>query len=107
MNNKGESSYEDFQKDEAEKITVGARCEVKIGARRGEVKYVGKVKGLGAGYWLGVLLDEPSGDSDGKVAGKQYFECPGNKWAVFVRPCEANIGDYPPEDDFDLDNDEI
>jgi dynactin complex subunit len=34
------------------------------------VKYVGKVKGLGAGYWLGIVLDEPVGDSDGKVAGK-------------------------------------
>ena len=70
MNEKGDSSYEDFQKAEAEQVKVGDRCEVKIGSRRGEVKYVGKVKGLGAGYWLGVLLDEPTGDSDGKIAGK-------------------------------------
>ena len=70
MNEKGDSSYEDFQKEEAEKVKVGDRCEVKLGARRGEVKYVGKVKGLGAGYWLGVLLDEPTGDSDGKIASK-------------------------------------
>jgi tubulin-folding cofactor B len=70
MKPNGDSAYDDFQKTEAEAITVGSRCEVKLGCRRGEVKYVGRVKGLGAGYWLGILLDEPTGDSDGKIAGK-------------------------------------
>ena len=54
MNNKGESAYEDFQKEEAEEIKVEMRCEVNTGKRRGEVKFVGKVPGLGAGYWIGV-----------------------------------------------------
>ena len=107
MKANGDSAYDDFQKDEAAAITVGARCQVKLGNRRGEVKFVGKVKGLGAGHWLGILLDDPEGDSDGKIAGKQIFECPANKFGIFVRPMEADVGDYPPIDDFDEDLDEI
>ena len=42
MNAQGESSYADFMKDEAEKVTVGSRCQLTVGNRRGEVKYVGK-----------------------------------------------------------------
>ena len=42
MNAHGESSYTDFMKEEAEKIEVGQRCELNVGNRRGEVKYVGK-----------------------------------------------------------------
>ena len=36
------------------------------GFRRGEVVYVGKVPELGIGYWIGIKLDEPSGDTNGK-----------------------------------------
>ena len=107
MKPNGDSAYDDFQKDEAEKVKVEDRCQVLIGSRRGTVKYVGKVKGLGAGHWLGILSDEPLGDSDGKVAGKQIFECPAKGWALFVRPNEVDVGDFPPEDDFDSDLDEI
>ena len=60
----------DHLKAEAEQIMVGSRCETNVGARRGEVAYVGKVVGLGKGYWIGIKLDEPSGDSDGKVKDK-------------------------------------
>ena len=58
-----------------------------VGERRGEVKYLGKVAGKGAGYWVGVLLDEPTGDSNGTFKGKQYFEA-GDKFATFTRPNE-------------------
>jgi len=68
---------------------------------------VGRVKGLGAGYWLGIVLDDPVGNSDGKVAGKQIFECPGPKFGIFVRPAEAHVGEFPPIDDFDDELDEI
>ena len=54
MNAHGESSYTDYMKDEAEKIKVSDRCELNVGNRRGEVKFVGKCQGLGAGYWIGV-----------------------------------------------------
>ena len=70
MNAKGESSYADFMKEESEKISTGSRCQLTVGKRRGEVKYVGKCQGLGAGYWVGVQLDEPTGDTNGTVKGK-------------------------------------
>eukprot|EP00997_Jenningsia_sp_PLL12_P006784 NODE_3354_length_783_cov_62.851499_g2803_i0.p3 GENE.NODE_3354_length_783_cov_62.851499_g2803_i0~~NODE_3354_length_783_cov_62.851499_g2803_i0.p3 ORF type:complete len:63 (+),score=5.97 NODE_3354_length_783_cov_62.851499_g2803_i0:406-594(+) len=44
----------DHQKEEAEAMKVGDRCEVNIGARRGVVKFVGKVKELGPGFWAGI-----------------------------------------------------
>ena len=87
MNAGGESTYTDFMKEEAEAITVGERCQLNVGNRRGEVKYVGKCQGLGAGYWVGVQLDEPTGDSNGTVKGKQLFDCQ-DKFGAFVRPNE-------------------
>ncbi len=99
---------EDFQKEEAEQVTVGQRCELYIGQRRGEVKFVGKVPELAPGYWVGVLLDEPTGDSDGSVKGKKYFEVPGGtKFGVFIRPKDSQYGEFPPQDDFNPDEDEI
>lgn len=53
-------------------ISVGSRCKIENGAR-GTVSYVGKVVDLGPGYYIGVLLDEPFGNSDGKVKGVKYF----------------------------------
>ena len=69
QNNQGESIYEDFMKDEAEAMEVGQRCQLNVGDRRGETKFIGKVAGKGAGYWIGVLLDEPNGDSNGTEGG--------------------------------------
>ena len=87
---------------------MGQRCELVIGQRRGEIKYVGLVPELAPGYWVGVVLDEPTGDSDGKAKGKTYFEVPaGSKFGTFVRPKDAQVGDFPPVDDFDEDEDEI
>lgn len=93
-------------KDEAEAIVVGSRCQLNTGDRRGEVKYTGKVPGMGAGYWIGVLLDEPVGDSNGTHKGKQYFEA-GDKCAAFVRPTDLQVGDFPERDIFDEEEDEI
>ena len=79
-----------------------------IGSRRGEVKYVGLVPELAPGYWIGVQLDEPTGDSDGKVKGKTYFTAVGgSKFGLFIRPRDANFGDFPPVDEFDENEDEI
>lgn len=96
----------DEQKEEASKIEVGNRCETVVGGKRGEVKYVGKVAGLERGYWVGVQLDEPTGDTNGKVKGKVIFECPDN-FGLFVRPKDLNVGDYPELDEFDMDDDMI
>ena len=108
MKKSGQAIPADFQKAEADQIQAGSRCELIIGQRRGEVKYVGKVPELAPGYWVGVLLDEPLGDSDGSVKGKKYFEVPGgSKYGVFVRPKDMNVGDFPVVNDFDADLDEI
>ena len=97
----------DFEKDEALQIQKGMRCETKVGGKRGEVKYIGKVNGLERGYWIGVKLDEPTGDTNGSVKGfKALFECP-PKFGIFVRPTDLNVGDYPEIDDFDEENDMI
>lgn len=99
---------DDFQQAEAALVQPGVRCELVIGQRRGEVKFVGKVPELAPGFWVGVQLDEPTGDCDGAVKGKQYFEVLGGaKFGLFVRPKDANYGDFPPLDDFNPDEDEI
>lgn len=108
MKKAGNQIPADFQKAEAEAISVGQRCQILLGSRRGEVKFVGLVPELAPGYWVGIQLDEPTGDSDGKVKGKQYFEVSGgSKFGIFIRPKDANYGDFPPMDDFDEDEDEI
>lgn len=108
MKKSGNKIPEDFQKEEADKIAVGQRCEIIIGQRRGEVRFVGLVPELAPGYWVGIQLDEPTGDSDGKVKGKKYFDVQGgSKFGMFIRPKDANFGDFPPRDDFDEDEDMI
>lgn len=40
---------------------------------------------VGAGIWLGIELDKPSGKNDGSVRGVKYFSCP-PKHGVFAPP---------------------
>lgn len=74
-------------------IPIGSRCKLSSGAR-GEVRYVGKIMDLGHGYFVGVKLDEPYGDSNGIIKGVKYFEA-ADKYATFVRPNTLEIGDFP------------
>ena len=88
-------------------IKEGMRCRVgQDDGRRGEVKFVGEIDGLGgereAGcVWVGVELDEPVGRNDGSVQveteegekttrrlweGKQKF-------GVFARPEKVEVGE--------------
>ena len=82
------------------------RCETNVGGMRGEVAYKGIVGGLERGYWIGVKLDEPTGENNGTVGGKKYFDC-GQKFGIFVRPLDLKVGDYPENDEFDMDDDII
>ena len=91
----------EYQKDLASSITVGNRCQTVEEQFRGEVKYVGKVPDMGLGYFVGVKLDEPNGKNNGSFNGVAYFHCP-NKYGMFVRPSEIEVGDFP-----ELDIDEI
>lgn len=95
----------EYQATEAGLITVGCRCQVKLGARRGTVRFVGKVQELALGYWVGIEYDEPAGKHDGTVKGTRYFQCPSNH-GVFHRPDKIDLGDYP-EIDFLGSDDEL
>ncbi len=83
----------------ASSIGIGSRCKLGSGAR-GEVKFVGKIMDLGQGYFVGVKLDEPFGNSNGMVKGVKYFEA-GDKFGIFVRPNALEIGDFP---ELDIDD---
>jgi tubulin-folding cofactor B len=89
-----------------EGMTVGDRCEVQPGARRGQVMFVGEVEGLvGGGHWVGVKFDEPVGNNDGCVRGKQIFQCE-PKFGGLVRGRNVAVGDFPEVDEFATDSDE-
>jgi tubulin-folding cofactor B len=91
---------------EASEIEINSRCLLGDGVRRGEVVFVGLVPELGYGFFVGVKLDEPMGESNGTVKGKKYFECE-SKYGTFVRPDYVKCGDFPPEDIFNAEEDEI
>lgn len=57
----------DYQKEEANAIAVGSRCQTLVGSKRGTVMYVGKVPELANGYWVGVKLDDPAGTNNGSI----------------------------------------
>eukprot|EP00440_Ansanella_granifera_P037162 gb/GFBE01040326.1/.p1 GENE.gb/GFBE01040326.1/~~gb/GFBE01040326.1/.p1 ORF type:complete len:288 (+),score=78.11 gb/GFBE01040326.1/:1-864(+) len=89
----------------AAKIPVGSRCEVAPGGRRGEVAFVGNVKGT-KGVWVGVRLDEPQGNNDGSKDGKKYFDCKGDKYGCFSKSENVVVGDFPELDPFASDDDD-
>merc|ERR1711933_152462 len=74
------ASWNEMTREEIDAaFPIGGRCEVDPGARRGAVAFAGTVVGM-KGLWIGVRLDEPQGQNDGSKDGKQYFECPGQKY---------------------------
>lgn len=88
------------------KVSVGDRVEVRPGAKRGVCRFVGRaLEALPEGWWVGVEFDEPVGLNDGEVKGVRYFTC-GQGFGGMVRPSNTTVGDFPPLDDFD-DEDEI
>lgn len=87
-------------------MSVGDRCEVRPGGRRGQVAYLGEAPEISPGYWVGVQFDEPLGKGNGSVKGKQYFQCE-LKYGGFIRPQNVAVGDFPVEDPFaDDDSDD-
>ena len=86
-------------------MAVGNRCEVAPGGRRGEVMYIGTVKEIAPGHWIGVKFDEPSGKNDGSIKEKRYFTCM-PRYGGFIRPENVTVGDFPEEDLFGSDSSE-
>ncbi|KAK1276611.1 hypothetical protein QJS04_geneDACA003778 [Acorus gramineus] len=93
---------DNYTEDLCANMKVGDRCEVEPGAKRGIVKFVGRVETIAPGYWVGIQYDEPLGKHDGLVKGKRYFNCPPNHGAM-VRPDKVKVGDFPERDPFEED----
>lgn len=51
----------DYMKNLAECVQENTRCKLLSNGARGTVKYVGKVPGMGSGYYVGIKLDGPFG----------------------------------------------
>ena len=101
-------------------IKVGERCRIggERDGRRGAIRFAGIVTGLGgereAGcQWIGVELDEPLGKNNGSVQidgedgqkiPRRLFECR-EMFGVLVRPEKVDVGNWPPLDDLEIDED--
>ena len=48
---------------------------VRVGKVRAVVRYVGPVKGLSRGPWVGLELSHPCGTGTGTINGVEYFSC--------------------------------
>ena len=94
----------EFGDGSVEHLHLGARCQVSPGARRGEIAFLGKIAELGGGgHWVGVILDEPVGKTDGTVnkSGIRYFKAPGPNRGGFFRGRNVEAGDFPEIDIMD------
>ncbi len=83
--------------ESVEGISIGDRCEVQPGARRGTVRWIGEAEVLKAGYWVGIQLDEPLGMNNGTIKGEKLFECD-NNFGSMCRGKNVIVGDFPEVD---------
>ena len=60
----------------------------------------GKIPEIGAGYFVGIKLDEPYGKNNGIIKGTHYFDC-NDKYGLILRPDKIEIGNFP---ELDLDD---
>ena len=102
-----ERRVKDMREIEMKSVEVGKRCRVgNDDGRRGTVKYVGEIEGLGGErekgcVWVGVELDEPVGRNGGSVQvevegrGKEMKKLWEGKpkFGVFARPEKVEVGE--------------
>ncbi|SOV14006.1 tubulin-specific chaperone, putative [Plasmodium sp. gorilla clade G2] len=81
---------------------IGKRCRIKLGDRRGILKFVGNIKNNNDIY-VGVDLDEPLGNSDGMYKKTKLFECKGDKYGYIGNINSIEVGDFPPFDIMDME----
>ena len=92
-------------------VSVGLRCRVNgSDERRGVVRYVGEIEGLGGDrergcVWVGVEFDEPVGRNDGSCEVevvengkkgremKRVFQTKGRNYGGLVRPQTVEVGE--------------
>lgn len=96
---------EEFGTESIQGISVGQRCQVEPGKRRGTVAWVGEIPQKG-GHWVGVVFDEPVGNNDGSIDGVKYFDCAGSRYGGFIRGKNVEVGDFPERDLFDSDEED-
>lgn len=84
----------------ADEMSVGMRCKIS-GERKGTIAYIGPVPSLASGPFIGIELDEPFGNTDGKHGDASYFTCTKN-YGIFVKPSTVLVGDFP-EEEINLD----
>ena len=88
-------------------LTLHSRCQVHPGTRRGTIAFIGQIDDLGGGgHWVGVILDEPMGKTDGSVNSVQYFEAPGPNRGGFFRGKNVEGGAFPEIDIFAEDSED-
>jgi tubulin-folding cofactor B len=112
-NNIESDARNEFGPESIGHLSLYCRCQVQPGSRRGEIAYLGQIDELGSGgHWVGVVLDEPVGKTDGTVqsSGVKYFEAPGSNRGGFFRGKNVEVGDFPEVDimqEFDDSEDEL
>lgn len=104
---KPKSGEVEYGPESTQHLSLHDRCQVQPGSRRGEIAYIGQIDELGSGgYWIGVILDEPLGKTDGCVNSVRYFEAPGPNRGGFFRGKNVEAGDFPEIDIFASDSED-
>lgn len=78
-----EDNQDDYETEDEEFYVIGDRVYVD-GKKTASVAYFGEVD-FANGDWVGVVFDEPLGHHDGKIHGREYFQC-SPFHGSFVRP---------------------
>lgn len=77
-----DEDYDNDYYDDDEFYVIGDRVYVD-GYRPGSVAYFGETE-FASGDWVGVVLDQATGNHDGKLFGREYFQCAPHH-GIFVR----------------------
>jgi len=97
----------EYGQETLQHLSLHSRCQVQPGSRRGEIAFLGQIDDLGGGgHWVGVILDEPVGKTDGTVKGVRYFDAPGPNMGRFFRGKNVVAGDFPELDIFASDSED-